>query len=89
MLNLSKDAASFLRTLPAKQYKQVASRIFELVREPNPHDAKHLTGKSSHKRVDCGEYRVIYSVDGEVIYIPVVGKRNDDDVYRNLDRKLG
>lgn len=89
MLNLSKDATSFLRTLPAKQYKQVASRIFELEREPNPHDAQHLTGRPSYKRVDCGEYRVIYKVAGEVIHIPVVGKRNDDEVYRNLDRKLG
>jgi len=36
--------------------------------------------------VDCGEYRIIYYVDGEVLRVPLIGKRNDDEVYKRLQR---
>ena len=86
-LDLTKQAASFLGGLPAKQYKQVASRVHELMREPNPHDAKHIHGRPGYRRVDVGEYRIIYAVEGDTVKVPVIGKRNDDEVYRILDRK--
>ena len=37
-------------------------------------------------RADIGEYRIIYRYDDDVLYAPTVGKRNDDDVYRQLRR---
>lgn len=87
MLEVSKDASSFLSSLQAKQYKQIANRIFDLGRDPNPHDSKHLTGRPGFKRIDSGEYRVIYRADDNVIYITIVGKRNDDAVYKDFNRK--
>jgi mRNA interferase RelE/StbE len=33
-----------------------------------------------------GEYRVIYAIDGELVEVLVVGKRNDDDMYKLWDR---
>lgn len=86
-LDLTKQAASFLDGLPSKQYKQVASRVHGLMREPNPHDVKHIHGRPGYRRVDVGEYRIIYAVEGDTIKVPVIGKRNDDEVYRILDRK--
>lgn len=41
-LELTNDARSFLENLPAKQYKQVAGKNFELLRNPYPQDAKHI-----------------------------------------------
>jgi len=86
-LDLTKDAASFLADLPAKQFKQVTSRIHGLMRDPNPHDAKHIHGRPGFRRVDVGEYRIIYTIEGDTVKVPVIGKRNDDEVYRILDRK--
>ena len=40
-------------------------------------------------RVDSGEYRIIYKVIGETLYVPLVGRRNDDDVYKRLKRMEG
>ena len=40
-------------------------------------------------RIDVGEYRVIYDLDGDVVRIILIGKRNDDEVYRRLRRKEG
>jgi mRNA interferase RelE/StbE len=87
MLDLSKDARDFLGDLQAKQFKQVASRIYDLLREPFPQDAKHLSGYPGYRRIDSGEFRICYSVVGPVIRVVIVGKRNDDAVYKDLARK--
>lgn len=86
-LEMGNDARSFLENLPAKQYKQVAGKIFELLRNPYPQDAKHIKGIQGFRRVTSGEYRIAYTVVGETIKIAVVGKRNDDEVYKILERK--
>lgn len=86
-LELTNDARSFLENLPAKQYKQVAGKIFELLRNPYPQDAKHIKGIQGYRRVTSGEYRIAYSVVGETIRIALVGKRNDDEIYKILERK--
>jgi mRNA interferase RelE/StbE len=36
--------------------------------------------------MDVGEYRIIYAVEGEGVEILIVGKRNDDEVYRLWER---
>lgn len=86
MLDLSKDARDFLSDLQAKQYKQVASKILDLPRNPFPADAKHLSGYPGYRRIDSGEFRVCYTVIDGIVRVVVVGKRNDDEVYRNLSR---
>ena len=86
-LEITNDARSFLEDLPSKQYKQVASKIFELLRNPYPHDAKHIKGLSGYRRITSGEFRIVYAVVGETIRIALVGKRNDDEIYRILARK--
>lgn len=86
-LNLSKSARAFLDGLQPKQFKQVTSQILRLQADAYPHDAKHLAGNPGYRRIDCGEFRVCYRVEQEIIFVVVVGKRNDDAVYRDLARK--
>ncbi len=86
-LELTNDARSFLEDLQPKQYKQVAGKIFELLRNPYPQDAKHIKGKTGYRRVTSGEFRIAYTVINETIKIALVGKRNDDEIYRILERK--
>lgn len=85
-LRLTKAARDFLDTLPPKQFRQVVTAIFQLLTEPYPHDSKQLKGYSYH-RVDIGEYRIVYDVQNDEIHVLLVGKRNDDEVYRLLKRK--
>ncbi len=85
-LNLTKKAKTFLEKLPPKQFKQVANTIFKLMSNPEPHDSKKLKGHPL-RRVDIGEYRVVYSTKNDTLNVFVVGKRNDGEVYRNLKHK--
>jgi mRNA interferase RelE/StbE len=42
-------------------------------------------------RVDSGEYRIVYRFDTnlDLVEVILVGKRNDDEVYKQLKRLLG
>ena len=84
-LDMTHDCLKFLRTLDPRQFRQVVTALFRLLQDPEPHDSVSLSG-FPFRRVDIGEYRIIYHVDGEVLRVPLVGKRNDDDVYRRLRR---
>jgi mRNA interferase RelE/StbE len=89
-LKVTKSANKFWETLDAKQYKQVGVTIVSLLTESKPHDSQQMKGaKNGERRVDIGEYRIIYSenADEGVIEILVIGKRNGDEVYQVWKRK--
>lgn len=87
-INVAKRAQKFLLQLPPKHRRQLSSKIFQLRNEPHPNDAKQLTGYPLWWRATAGEYRIIYRVEDDTLFIEIVGKRNDDEVYRQL-RRLG
>ena len=85
-LEIARDAGKFLADLQAKQYKQVAQKVFSLLADPQPNDASQLKG-SDYWRADIGEYRIIYTFDADTVKVYLIGKRNDDEVYRKLGIK--
>ena len=86
-LDYTKDFLKEAADLPPKHFKQVVSRVLALTIDPLPADSKLLQGHDGLRRVDSGEYRIIYDVTDEAVRIIIVGKRNDDEVYRLLDRR--
>jgi mRNA interferase RelE/StbE len=87
-IDFLKRAAKRLVSLPFKQRRQIAVKIRELSFSPYPNDSTKLKGYPFY-RVDCGEYRVIYEVAGETLSILVIGKRNDNQVYKEMKRIYG
>jgi mRNA interferase RelE/StbE len=85
-LDITNDAHGFLTKLDAKPFRQIMLSILALLKEPQPHDSKLLTGYP-YWRVSAGEYRVVYSFDDVCLFIILVGKRNDNEVYKKLERK--
>ncbi|KAB8332712.1 type II toxin-antitoxin system RelE/ParE family toxin [Scytonema tolypothrichoides VB-61278] len=85
-LRIAKTAEKDLINLPAKQFKQLVSKIFSLQSNPRPQDYKALKGYEGGYRVDQGEYRILYTIDDENLLVDIfrVGKRNDHQVYTNL-----
>jgi len=85
-LDISRDALKFLQDLQAKQYRQIGSKMFALLSDPQLADCGPIKGYADYWRVDFGEYRLVYRYDTTTIYLLLIGKRNDDEVYKKLDR---
>jgi mRNA interferase RelE/StbE len=81
----------FLKGLQPKIAAQIAKKVFALNIDPLPTDSKSLKGYPGLYRVDSGEYRIVYQfdVEADVIQILLVGKRNDDEVYKQLKQLMG
>lgn len=89
-LDLKPKAKKFIQKLPPKHQLQIKKRILSLQENPLPHDSKKLIGYESYIRVDSGEYRIIYRYDfvKQLVTVVLVGKRNDDAIYRIAKRVL-
>jgi len=87
-LDLEKAALVFWSELDAKQYRQIGRKIISLLLEPHPNDSQSLAGYSEYLRVDFGEYRIIYTIEEDVVKIILIGLRNDDNIYKKMKRKL-
>ncbi len=83
-IDITKSAGKFIKKLPPKQFRQVVGTILALRENPTPTDSKQLKGYPDYQRVDIGEYRIIYRFDKDTVYIAVVGKRNDDEIYKRF-----
>jgi mRNA interferase RelE/StbE len=88
MLDLDSRAKRFIGKLPPKHARQIGDKLAALLGNPFPPDSKRLK-KSIYWRADSGEYRIAYKVIGRTLYVPIIGKRNDDEVYRRLRRLEG
>ncbi len=78
----------FLKGLQPKIAAQIAKKTLSLNVNPLPTDSKQLKGYPNFYRVDSGEYRIVYryNPDEDLVEIILVGKRNDDEVYKKLKR---
>jgi mRNA interferase RelE/StbE len=55
--------------------------VLDLLEQPKPHDMQELKGYP-FLRNDVGEYRLVYDIKGDTLRLILVGKRNDDEIYK-------
>jgi len=84
-LQIDRGVTKQLEGLPPKHCRQV-TLILRLLENATPHDSAALAGQPLLRRITVGEYRVTYRFDADTVYVSLVGKRNDDEVYRMLKR---
>ena len=87
-IDFSAQAIKFLKKISGKPAKQIKKKIEEMRVNPYPQDSAKLTGYRYH-RVDSGEYRIIYFVNGDTLEFKICGNRNDNEVYKKLARSEG
>jgi mRNA interferase RelE/StbE len=83
-LDFSRSAAKFLQKMPAKHVRQVAERIAALQQSPSEVLTEDLKGYAPFRKLKSGEYRVVYFIENDTLFVTLVGKRNDDDIYKQL-----
>lgn len=85
-IDLSRQAAQFLRNLPAKQAGQIAEKLKALGESPSGLLSEALKGYSPLRRLKSGEFRIIFVQEADAVRIRLIGKRNDDEIYKALER---
>lgn len=74
-----KPAVKFLRKQPPEQQRRIIAAIHKL---PDEGDIKPLTGHMGVYRLRVGAYRVIYSIENDVLIVRVLTIGNRGDVYK-------
>lgn len=85
-IDFSRQAEAFLRKLPAKHARQIAEKIVALAAEPGGGAIEPLKGHPPLMRLKAGEHRVIVEIDAERLDVLLIGKRNDDEVCKLVER---
>ena len=80
-LEIKKSAVKEIERLPRKDMKAVLERIETLSDNPRPHDCKKLSAQEKY-RVRCGNYRILYSIEDDILIVFVVKVGHRKDVYR-------
>lgn len=84
-IQIKPSAQKELVKIPQPQRGSIAKRIDRLAADPRPKDAKKLSTEQSLYRVRVGDYRVIYQVEDDKLFVLVVRIGSRGDVYRNLE----
>lgn len=84
---MSEKVGAFLIRIPFKHAQQIVRKIDLLAQDPNALPTQQLSGYPSLRRMKSGEYRLIYRIKNDVLEIHVlrIGKRNDEEVYRDME----
>ena len=80
-VEIKKSAAKEIGRLPRKDITAVLERITALSDDPRPADCKKLSADEKY-RIRCGDYRILYLIEDEVLIVFVVKVGHRKDVYR-------
>lgn len=80
-LVIKDSVAKDLRPIPNKDVRRILDRIEELAENPRPPGVEQLTGDIKY-RIRQGNYRILYTIEDEVVTVTVVKVGHRRDVYR-------
>lgn len=76
-----KSVAKDFRKIPKKDVIKIMRRIEALSTEPRPAGCEKLTGQERY-RLRQGRYRIMYSIQDDVLTVWIVKVSHRKDVYR-------
>ena len=78
-VTLSKSAAKELSKLFPPVTNKIIKVISDLSDNPRPSGSKKLKGGFNNWRIRTGDYRVVYSIDDEILIVDIrkIGHRKD------------
>ncbi len=81
-LVFARSARKELESLPATIVRRILPRIESLPIDPRPPGCRKLSGTNDLWRIRVGDYRVIYSIEEQMLTIEVIAVRHRGDAYR-------
>ncbi len=80
-IKIKKTALKEIRSLPKKAIKIILKKINSLIDNPRPLDCKKLCAQEKY-RIRVGNYRILYSIEDNVLTVYIVKVGHRKDVYR-------
>jgi mRNA interferase RelE/StbE len=80
-IEIKASAAREIEELALRDRRRVVERIGALASEPRPPGCEKLTSQERY-RIRQGDYRIVYSVEDDVLVVWVVKVGHRRDVYR-------
>ncbi|MBT4963585.1 MAG: type II toxin-antitoxin system RelE/ParE family toxin [Francisellaceae bacterium] len=82
-MRFTKAALKGFKRLPAEVRVNVSKKLTELSASPfDSRAVKKLKGLDDSYRLRCGDYRLVYTVDGRVLIITVIKIAHRKEVYK-------
>ena len=81
-IEIKRSAVKEIERLPRKEITVVLDKVRLLADNPRPSDCKKLSGQEKY-RIRCGDYRILYLIEDDVLIICVVKVGHRKDVYRH------
>ena len=78
---VTRSAEREIDRLPTGIRRLVVRRIQALADDPRPHGSQKLAGEDKY-RVRQGDYRIVYTIEDEIVTITGVRVGHRSDVYR-------
>jgi len=70
-----------LRKIPRKDQERIFHKIISLSQNPRPEQSIKLTSRKNAYRVRQGDYRIVYTIEDQVLVIIVVRIGHRREVY--------
>ena len=83
-INLTKDAQKSLLKIPENKRFKINEAIAEMEFGPFVGDVKKFKGHKNLYRKRVGDYRLIFSIMFDILYIEIVEVVNRKDAYKDL-----
>jgi mRNA interferase RelE/StbE len=79
-----------LQTVPTREFIKIMKIIDDLQKDPRPRWIEKLKGikKGDYYRISWGHYRVIYTIEDQILLVTVVQVDGRDDSYKKLNKRL-
>jgi mRNA interferase RelE/StbE len=79
---ISKSAEKEISKLPVKEILKIKETILDLADNPRPYGVKKLEGFDDFYRIKKGNYRIIYTIQDDILTVEVLKVGNRKDVYK-------
>ena len=78
-IEFDKRAVKFIAKQPKPQRERIFKAIYKL---PDNGDIKAMQGHQNTYRLRVGDYRILYTVDNDVLIVRVIEVGNRGDIYK-------
>lgn len=80
-IQISTKADKSISRLESVTQTRILRAINDLANDPRPPGVKKLKFKTNHYRIRVGDYRIIYSIEDDILRILVIRVGHRQDVY--------